>query len=210
MGPNDVGRSNERYSRESRVANNKLKLHLIPAICRAKNKSEQAFVNSLVVSAARAVARQFVVAKEFHGRLCENGSTRTTDDLHPICWLFIHSRKGYKLPFLKRRFYGEEEEKAACVDFRRGPRSEDNGAQENQGVRNCQEAAANRRRHATESVQHRALARFPFLTLTTASLLKLPGAGLCEGRRAAFLLFVDEVAGPPQQGACRRHSISSS
>ena len=46
---------------------------------------------------------------------------RNRDDLHSIDRLFICSRKGYKLSFLKGRFYGEEEEKAARLDFRRGP-----------------------------------------------------------------------------------------
>jgi hypothetical protein len=33
--------------------------------------------------------------------------------------LSFHSRKGYKLPFLKGRFYGEDEEEAARVDCSR-------------------------------------------------------------------------------------------
>jgi hypothetical protein len=58
-----------------------------------------------------------------------------------ICSLFIHSRKGYKLPLLKGRFYGQETKKAARVDCRRAPRSENDGAQENASGQNCQEVA---------------------------------------------------------------------
>jgi len=39
-------------------------------------------------------------------------------NLHPTYRLFFYIRKGYKLAFLKGRFYGQEEEKAALVDFK--------------------------------------------------------------------------------------------
>jgi hypothetical protein len=51
------------------------------------------------------------------------------------------------------------------VDFGRSARSKDNGAKENSGVENCQKVEENGRRDAAEGVQHRALARFPFLNL---------------------------------------------
>jgi hypothetical protein len=91
-------------------------------------------------------------------------------DHHPTKRLFFYVRKGYKLAFLKGRHYGQEEEKAALVDFKRSPGAEDNGAQENFGVTNCQEAEKDRGRHAPEGLQHRALARLPFLIFSSTSL----------------------------------------
>ena len=41
--------------------------------------------------------------------------------IYPSNRLFFYIRKGYKLAFFKGRYYGQEEEKAALVDFRRSP-----------------------------------------------------------------------------------------
>ena len=51
------------------------------------------------------------------------------------------------------------------MDFNRGSRAEIDGEEENTRLENRQEAEENRRSHAAESVQHRALTRFPFLKI---------------------------------------------
>ena len=42
-------------------------------------------------------------------------------DLRRTYRLFFHARKGYKLASLKGRYYGQEEEEAALLDFNRSP-----------------------------------------------------------------------------------------
>src|SRR5262249_5514812 len=82
---------------------------------------------------------------------------------------FFCSHEGCKLTFLKGSGYGEEEEKAARVDFKRAPRAENYGTQENKGIADCEEAEENRRRYAPEGFQHWALARLPFLIFQSTS-----------------------------------------
>jgi hypothetical protein len=54
------------------------------------------------------------------------------------------------------------------MDFNRGSRAEIDGEEENTRLENRQEAEENRRSYAAESVQHRALTRFPFLKIVGA------------------------------------------
>jgi hypothetical protein len=91
------------------------KLELLPGARRAKTIQQNCFLTCLAV--VRGVSVGY-------------GSTAIITSSIPHCWLFIRSRKGYKLPLLKGRFYGQESKKAARMEFKRGPRSESDGAQE--------------------------------------------------------------------------------
>jgi hypothetical protein len=99
------------------------KLDLLAVSWRAKYNLIKAFVNLLAVSAAslRSRLRPSLLPNSSAAGYVTRARLQIKMSIIPSDGLFIHSRKGYKQPFLKGRFYGEEEEKAARVDFRRGP-----------------------------------------------------------------------------------------
>src|SRR5262249_34273837 len=91
----------------------------------------------------------------------------------PYLLCLFRPATGYRLPFLKGRIYGKEVKEGERLDGDRASRIEVVGKKEDCRGENCQEAEKDGRRYPPKGVQHRALARFPFLIFSQQCLYGL-------------------------------------